>query len=172
MSKTPLMFLVSELASILEEAIDKKDWDLVCQAYSELTGETKEIEDEQSMVINDLKSEILASIREELKQAQKQPSTKAKPSAKNKSKLTTAKKQVDANLNKFEQMQQSYNEEAFKENGFDKINDKVQPSQRTRKAFTMAKITCSECGKSNEVHPMFVKENYVCDRCLRRRTGK
>ena len=59
--------------------------------------------------------------------------------------------------------------EAEKETGYDKINDNVKPSNRSRKSYSTKSVNCTECGSSNEVNPLFARDTYICDRCLQRR---
>jgi hypothetical protein len=185
MSRTPLVILASEIAFMLEEAIDNKDWTLVCNVYSELTGEVKEVEDDK-VDNNSSVDEFLSALREKLKkelEQEKKIEPKKKVAKKQIKKTVEVKKSDDftidrkrksrkpvtsAGNNKFETMTEII-AEAGRDNGFDKINDSVKPSERTRRPFTNKRISCLECSKSVEVHPMFVKENYVCDNCIQKR---
>ncbi len=184
MNRTPLVILASEIAFMLEEAIDNKDWTLVCNVYSELTGEIKEIEDDKVEIVdaNSFSKEFLSALRKELEQGKK-TEPKKKVAKKQIKKTVEVKKSDDftidrkrksrkpvtsAGNNKFETMTEII-AEAGRDNGYDKINDSVKPSERTRRPFTNKRISCLECSKSVEVHPMFVKENYVCDNCIQKR---
>jgi rubrerythrin len=70
--------------------------------------------------------------------------------------------------NKFEDMTDIIFE-AEREQGYDKINDKIKPTSRDRKSYSTKAVKCVECNKNFDVHPMFVRDNYVCDRCIGRR---
>lgn len=170
MNQVPLYTLVSEISSKLETAIDTQDWQMVCEVFYALTGVNKEIPHDASATVDQVREEVLSSIMSMF--SGKKPKTKKAPKKqKLPSNVSNSKQTQKSNgkVNKFETMQDSYASEAFKDSGFDKINDNVTPAERTRKAFSMQSIRCNECGRNNEVHPMFAKEHYVCDRCLGRR---
>lgn len=188
MSRTPLVILASEIGFMLEEAIDKRDWSLVCQVFSELTGEEKEVEDDKVEIVDgdsytrqfyDMKSEILSALREELGQEKKtqpkKPSPKKAVKPKQSDDFTVERKKKKASpvvsngKNKFDSMRDAI-AEAGQDRDFDKIDDNVKPAERARKPFSERQVECTECNKSVWVHPMFIKENYVCDKCLQKKT--
>jgi|688.fasta_scaffold272183_2 hypothetical protein len=53
--------------------------------------------------------------------------------------------------------------------GYDKVNDNVTPTARSRKPFKMRSMSCSGCKKTFEVHPDLARENFTCDRCAAKR---
>jgi hypothetical protein len=190
MSRTPLVILASEIGFMLEEAIDKKDWNLVCQVFSELTGEEKVVEEDVS--IDDIKSEILSALMKAVgpgkKTQAKKPTKKSVKKLKDiietndsngtievvdnftvKGKRKKASPVVSNGKNKFESMHDAI-AEAGQDKNFDKIDDDIKPVERTRRPFSEKAVKCSECNKSVKVHPMFIKENYVCDNCIQKKT--
>jgi hypothetical protein len=177
MSRTPLIILASEIGFMLEEAIDKKDWNLVCQVFSELTGEEKTVKDDKDT--NSFSKEFLSALRKELGQEKKtQPKKQAKKTPEPKPpdyfSATTKKRKrsspvVPDGKNKFDSMHDAI-AEAGQDKNFDKIDDRVKPTERTRKPFSERQVECTECNKSVKVHPMFIKENYVCDSCVQKKT--
>ena len=58
-----------------------------------------------------------------------------------------------------------------KPEGYDKINDDVSRSPRTRSGYKSATMACNDCGKTLDVNPIFKKDNYVCDRCIGKKFG-
>jgi len=70
--------------------------------------------------------------------------------------------------NKFEEMMGL---DVDKPDGYDKINDDITRSPRTRGGYKPATMICNECGKSLDVNPIFKKDNYVCDRCVGKKFG-
>ena len=176
MTRMPLVILASEISYMLEEAIDKKDWNIVCQAFLELSGETKEITD-KPVSLEDIKSEILASVMDALGNGQKKPTVKkqSKKSTKQQEEKSSefsvdkkSRKVKATSENKFESMHDVI-EEAAKEKNFDKIDDNVEPSQRARRPSSTKSVKCVECQSVNSVHPLFARENFTCDRCLGKR---
>lgn len=71
--------------------------------------------------------------------------------------------------NKFEDMDDIVID---KPDGYDKIDDSVKRTRKTRKAYQPAILTCDDCGKQVKVNPMFKKDRFVCDRCVGRRFGR
>ena len=70
--------------------------------------------------------------------------------------------------NKFEEMMGL---DVDKPEGYDKINDDVSRSPRTRSGYKSATMACNDCGKTLDVNPIFKKDNYVCDRCIGKKFG-
>ena len=183
MSRTPLVILASEIGFMLEEAIDKKDWSLVCQVFSELTGEEKEVEivdaNSYNKQFHDMKSEILSELRkavgQEKKTQPKKPLPKKAVKPKKSDDFTVERKKkktspvVSNRKNKFDSMPDAI-AEAGQDKDFDKIDDNVKPAERARKPFSERQVECIECNKPVKVHPMFIKENYVCDNCIKEKT--
>lgn len=46
---------------------------------------------------------------------------------------------------------------------YDKIDDNVKPSPRTREPFVETEVFCQDCQKTLKVHPSFAKNPYYCD---------
>lgn len=183
----PLVVLASEIGFMLEEAIDNKDWAMVCEVFYKITGEEKKVEEDKVEIVDansysrqfhDMKSEILSALREELGQEKKTQPKKPSPKKDVKPKQSDdfsvknnkpSRKVTDRpSTNKFEQMQ-DLTAEAEQENGFDKINDNVKPVERSRKTYSPKKVACTECGGINEVNPIFARETYTCDKCMKKR---
>lgn len=177
MSRTPLVILASEIGFMLEEAIDKRDWGLVCQVFSELTGEEKTVKDDKNT--NSFSKEFLSALRKELGQEKKtqpkKPSPKKAVKPKQSDDFTVERKKKKASpvvpngKNKFDSMHDAIAESGQDKN-FDKIDDNVKPTERARKPFFERQVECTECNKTDKVHPMFIKENYVCDKCVQKKT--
>ena len=188
MSDVALVVLASEIGFTLEEAIDKKDWGLVCQAFFLLTGEEKEVEEDRVEIVDansyskqfhDMKSEILSELRkavgQEKKTQPKKPLPKKAVKPKKSDDFTVERKKKKASpvvsngKNKFDSMRDAI-AEAGQDRDFNKIDDNVKPTERARKPFSERQVECTECNKSVKVHPMFIKENYVCDNCIQKKT--
>lgn len=77
-------------------------------------------------------------------------------------------KQVESGkrLNLFETMK-GFEEDKIP--GYDKINDNVTPTARSRKRFQMKSVVCTICRKSHDIHPDLARENFICDRCAAKR---
>ena len=58
-----------------------------------------------------------------------------------------------------------------KPQGYDKIDDKVRASTRSRKN-TCLSIKCSECGDVAKINPVFKKDNFICDKCVGNKFGR
>lgn len=69
---------------------------------------------------------------------------------------------VAAKNNKFEEMSDLQIDDE-KEDWYDKINDNVAPSPRSREKYKPAKVHCEDCNKTIEVNPMFARTPYRCD---------
>jgi hypothetical protein len=148
----------------IEHAIENKDWNAIANAYALITGRKIEVPSDDKIVDSQFK-ELLERVN---KLENNTTTTKSNKTSKTGRKKATAKQ--EEKINRFEQMVDIL-PEVDKEDGFDKINDNIKPTSRNRPKFSQKQVTCRECGKTNEVHPMFAKENYICDRCLNRRNG-
>jgi hypothetical protein len=161
------------IATLLKDALISGDWSGVSEAYFMLSGERIEPLESDT-------ASILLSIMKKLDGL-----TQSNPKKITAKKQKANKKQVDSsfsvvsnkpsrkvtdrrNENKFDNMQDIV-AEAEKESGYDKINDNIKPSNRSRKSYSTKSVTCTECGSSNEVNPLFARDTYICDRCLQRR---
>ena len=71
--------------------------------------------------------------------------------------------------NKFEDMDDIV---VDKPDGYDKIDDNVKRTRRTRRAYQPVTLTCDDCGKQVKVNPMFKKDRFVCDRCVGKKFGR
>lgn len=144
------------VVSLLNNAINEKKWDDVYLAYSLLTGEQQEIKEPPKKKGRGRPKKI--SIKEESKEEDFSVKRKTKD------------RKVSFKSNKFESMKDAI-AEAGKEEGFDKINDDVRITERNRKKFEYKKVTCTQCNKSFDVHPLFARSSYTCDSCLGKRRG-
>lgn len=172
---------LNEAIDLLFYGIDKSDWSSITEAYFILTG--KEVAVPNVVVDSDDTNAMLAQMIDRLNKLEnnnKPTKNKKKSVSKHdvsdqefvaektrQSPRTVVKKNRE---NKFEAMQDAV-AEAERERGFDQINDNVKPVERSRKSYTPKQVKCSECGVPNQVHPLFVRDNYTCDRCLQRRGG-
>jgi hypothetical protein len=154
----------------LFEAIQNKDWGMVADVYTSLTGEEIEVDSDEKM-INSQFQELLNRVNKlenNTTTSKSNKSTKQKKSKVDKTVANTRNKKSKDRVNKFDLMSDVL-PEVDKEVGFDKIDDNIRPCHRDRPRFSTKEVTCRECKKSSEVHPMFAKENYICDKCLPKR---
>lgn len=171
------------IANLLQKALEECNWEFVSDVYEMMTGKRIEpptpddVFDVLSNIserISNLESNLLSEHKKptKRKRAVKKASTPKKAEVKSDFSVASEKKSRkisgDNRENKFEQMTDIM-EEAEKESGYDKINDDIKPTSRNRKTYSEKNVKCSECDKTFKVHPMFVRENYVCDRCIGRR---
>jgi len=173
------------IAELLQKALEECNWDFVADVYEMMTG--KRIDPPSPDDVFDILSNIsekisnleanLISNPKQLSKSEKKSKTpkKTMPSEKeNDSNFSVASSKPSRKIsgsnkaNKFESMTDIMHE-VEKETGYDKINDNVKPTSRNRKSYSEKNVVCNECGKSFNVHPMFVRDNYVCDRCIGRR---
>lgn len=171
------------IAELLQKALEECNWEFVSDVYEMMTG--KRIEPPAPDDVFDMLSNIsekISNLESNLLSDKKQPIKNKKPVKK----VSTPKKtevQSDFSVasnkpsrkisgqlreNKFEQMSDVIHE-AERESGYDKINDKIKPTSRSRRAYADKSVTCTECNKTFKVNPMFVRDNYICDRCLGKR---
>lgn len=141
-----LLSKIDAIENSLELAMDKNNWAYVADAYKILSGLSIDIP--QAEPDNVLKS-VMARLEKLENMGDEQTKNKRQSG------------------NKFDTMTDLLGD-AAKENGFDKINDNIKPCERNRPAFSYKNVTCRECNRSMDVHPMFAKENYVCDKCVGR----
>ena len=161
------------IATLLRNALVNGDWSEVSEAYFMLSGERIDPPENDTAAALSIIMKKLDGI------------TANKPIKKTNKKQTAKKTEVDKSFsvvsnkpsrkvtdrhseNKFDNMQDII-AEAEKETGYDKINDNVKPSNRSRKSYSTKSVNCTECGSSNEVNPLFARDTYICDRCLQRR---
>lgn len=171
------------IANLLQKALEECNWEFVSDVYEMMTGKRIEpptpddVFDMLSNIserISNLESNLLSEEKKSTKRkkAVKKVSTPKKADVKSDFSVASEKKSRkisgDNRENKFEQMTDVV-KEAEKESGYDKINDDIKPTSRNRKTYSEKNVKCSECDKTFKVHPMFVRENYVCDRCIGRR---
>lgn len=164
------------IAQLLKEALSSGDWNFVAEAYYMLSGEKVDPMESDALSLLSIILEKIQDITDE-KPKKKKPVKKTKPKVEKKELDNSfslesnkpSRKVVAKNTgNKFELMQDAI-AEAGNENGYDKINDNVKPSQRNRKSYSTKNVVCIDCNKSFDVNPLFAKENYICDNCLQRR---
>ena len=176
-----LVVSLNEIVDLLFYGIDKADWSAITEAYFVLTG--KELPVPSIPDDGDDTAAMLQKMMDRLNKLENnnkptRNKKKATPKVENQeddfsagpsrqSSRTVVKQNRE---NKFESMKDAV-AEAERERGFDKINDDVKPVERNRKSYTPKQVKCGECGTSNQVHPLFVRDNYVCDRCIQRRGG-
>lgn len=175
------------IADLLQKALEECNWEFVSDVYEMMTGkriDPPEPDDVFDMLCNI--SDKISNLESNLLSENKTAGKKRKYTKKSNTKSTNQKKlpeSIDFSVasekksrkisgdnreNKFEQMT-GVMEEAEKESGYDKINDDIKPTSRNRKTYSEKSVKCSECNNAFKVHPMFVRENYVCDRCIGRR---
>lgn len=158
----------------LKEAIENKDWDCVSEVFFMITGSEKVVDEDSSEIteITQMFKVLQSRIDGIQNNKTKKNNLTPRPRAPLRTKTTRASRsKSDAENkrpNKFEEMT-GLDAEVKRERGYDKINDNVKPSQRTRERFKTVAAVCVDCGKNFDIHPTLLKENYVCDKCLIRR---
>lgn len=172
---------INEVIDLLFAALENRDWSCVSEAYFLLTGQEKEVSN-QPNILEQNTNEMFSVLMNRIDKLEQKKST-----TKGKNKKTNTDEQVKKNEdfsveskrssrkiadrrreNKFEQMSDAI-AEAEQEKGFDKINDDIKPTQRSRQQYSSKKVKCVECNSINDVHPMFAKEFYTCDKCIQKR---
>lgn len=179
------------IAELLEKALEECNWDLVSDVYEMMTGkkiDPPSVDDGFDVLCNitdrlaSLESNIINALGLAKTVENKRPKKKPTPKVKNKesqenidsndfslgSNKPSRKVSADGKVNKFEEMQDVI-AEAGRENGYDKIDDNIKPASRKRKSYSTKDVSCVECNKKFNVHPMFARDNYTCDRCIGRR---
>lgn len=174
------------IVELLLKALEDGDWEFVSEAYFLLSGVRKEPSksDDLSKMFSRLmsKQDLIATTVEKLHDIiEGSPASKKKKPVEKKEE----KPRVDENFsvqsnkpsrrvtdrhmeNKFDDMHDVL-AEAEREQGYDKIDDNVERTNRTRKTYTTKTVTCTSCGAISEVNPMFARDGYICDRCLQKR---
>ena len=159
---------------LLENGLRLKDWKKIASVYTILSGNTFEEPYNEQVVSNDIDNRIddLESRISELEKTIYSKNIIDVPQSNKRSNdLDFTVKQKDPvkkikPVNKFEKIDISSDEI---EDDLDSINDSIERTPRTRKPFSLSKVTCSECKKTLEVKSVLVRENYVCDRCINKR---
>lgn len=138
----------------LLEAITNNDWSIVISVWETLSGQQYKVQ-------------LLETLQNQKKPKVKAKSTKKAVDVKSTKNsgfsLTKAEENKSSNtrINLFDSMPISID----KDLGYDKINDKINPTPRRRKPFTPKNVKCSSCGKEESVSPILARENYRCNRC-------
>lgn len=178
---------IDKIRELLHEGLTNNEWSCVSEAYFLITGERVQIQeaDETMSVLKELMTRIDKLQSDKNETPVKKPRKRGRPRKKKvednddtieefavrKTKPKDDKIVKASNVNKFESMD-GVLEEAEQEKGFNQIDDsKVVKSERARRKYTPAKVTCNQCNKSYEVNPLFAKGNYTCDKCIYRRIG-
>lgn len=183
------------IAELLEKALEECNWDLVSDVYEMMTGkkiDPPSVDDGFDVLCNitdrleSLESSLVNALGLVKTEKNKRPRKKSTPKTKRKEtkenfdsqdfSITESQRvnkpsrniSAEGKVNKFEDMQDVI-AEAGRENGYDKIDDNVKPASRKRKSYSTKDVSCVECSKTFSVHPMFVRSNYTCDRCLSKR---
>lgn len=158
---------IDEVVKLVKDGVLEKDWKLIVDSYEILTGVTMDIPEEEEDPIKQMmrRLEQLEKDRAVVKETLKTKPTKVNKAKTSKEKNVESSK-TNGRQNKFEEMMGEISREVANENGFDKINDKVNPTPRTRKAYTPATLTCTRCKKTEQVNPMFKKDDYRCNNCI------
>ena len=179
------------IAELLEKALEECNWDLVSDVYEMMTGKKIDpptVDDGFDVLCNitdrlaSLESSIVNALGLASNNEKKKPSRKSTPKVRKKEpkesidlnnfsagqNKPSRKVSAEGKVNKFEDMQDAI-AEAGRESGYDKINDNVKPTSRRRKSYSTKDVNCVECNKTFSVHPMFVRDNYTCDKCISRR---
>lgn len=165
--------LMTNVLGLLEEAAEGRNWTSVEEAYKLLSGNRIEVSPESDA------ETALSKIMKRIEQLESKPKVSKAPKKEktpvvrskqhnNRSVKMPKKEQVVVSNNKFDKMSDVFSE-VGKEAGFDKINDNIEPAQRGRRAYKETSVKCESCQNTFEVNPVFVRENYTCDKCLRKR---
>lgn len=54
-----------------------------------------------------------------------------------------------------------------KPDGYDKINDNINRTPRSRNAYKPTHVKCDSCSKEYTVHPSLAREYFICDSCVK-----
>lgn len=175
------------IVELLLKALEENDWEFVSEAYFLLSGTRKDPpdggHDDISKTLSRLlaKQDFIANTVEKLQELI-DGNTKTKEKKTNTKKETSdidkdfsvrsnkpSRKVTDRTIeNKFDDMADVI-AEAGKENGYEKINDNIKRSNRSRKSYSPKTVTCTDCNSKSEVNPLFARDSYVCDKCLQKR---
>ena len=172
------------VVQLLYSALETGNWENVSEAYFLLSGERIDTPKEPEVINFDTLKDVvdrLEQLEKQKKPAEKtrrgRPKKKPVDQSNNgsdnedflvKPRTSKSKRERASVKNKFESMT-GVLEEAEQEKGIDKIDDSKYTPKNKRKAFTAKNVTCSECNTASEVHPLFARDNYICDKCLSRR---
>lgn len=170
--------LLNQACDLLQKGIENSDWSHITEAYFTLTGDELSVPENNSTATNT--DEFIKTVMDRLTKLEsktkssekKEPKTSKKTAEfdfKTKSNKPSRKVSDRKKENKFEQMHNEVFAEAEQEKDFDKIDDNIKPSQRTRKAYSPKSVACTVCGGINEVNPLFAREMYTCDSCIAKR---
>lgn len=174
--------LVDRVKELLYEGITDNNWECISEAYQIMAGEKVDVP--ESEPVDELSVNLKNMLERLEKLEKKEPPKKKRGRGRPRTKKPDPK--VDENFsikspkskravkssgqNKFESMA-GVLEEAEQEKGFNSIDDSKSPrTERKRREYQTKNVTCSQCNKSFDVNPMFARENYICDKCVSRRT--
>lgn len=135
----------------LSQGIANKDWALVEDALSLLSGSTTP---------KIPQPRVASSGKTAGKRKSKSPAQKVVRTGPATRKIVSASR-----VNLFEQMKEF--EDVLP--GSDRINDNVPRTPRKRAPYKPKKLKCQVCDKMVEVHPTLARENFTCDRCISKR---
>ena len=58
---------------------------------------------------------------------------------------------------------------SIEEAGAELLNDKIEPTPRSRPRSNKISVTCESCKKTDEVAPILHRERYICNKCIGKR---
>jgi hypothetical protein len=171
-----LLSSLNKIVDLLGDGLNNNDWNLISEAYELFTGEVIEVKSQDPSDMLAMMMQRLEKLENTKQTSNNKKKDKTKQEDKKESNFSVesnrkSRKVTDRKVeNKFDRMQDII-AEAGREEGFDRINDNVKPSDRSRRPYQPKMVKCSECNSDHEVHPLFARDNYTCDRCIQRRGG-
>lgn len=157
------------IAKLLEDGIFEENWDLIRQAYEELTGNTIEK--------NTVKYQDPVEPAEEKAEEESYIHTIRKPGFKPKQvaidPLTGEEKvycsMEPVNKNKISTVGNLWTPDEYDDVEKDPKNGYApKKAKQKKKPVKFVKVNCVMCGKAKEIHPMFnnKESGYTCDKCI------
>jgi hypothetical protein len=136
-----------------QRAITEQDWAMVIHCWEILSGETyKPLE---VIKAAPKKTRITRDKAVDFEKAPIKKKRKSRAAAATMNRVVTKR-------NKFEEMIPTL--KVVKDAGYDKVNDDVPLTPRTRQPFIPKTVTC-DCGATETVAPLFARPNWKCDKC-------
>jgi hypothetical protein len=141
-----------------QRAITDQDWATVIHCWEILSGES--YEPLEVIKAAPKKSRITRDKAVDFEKAPAKKKPKSRGAAATMNPVVTRR-------NKFEEMVPTL--KVVVDAGYDKVNDNVPLTPRTRKPFQPKTVTCT-CGVTQVVAPLFARPDWKCDKCsLKRR---
>ena len=156
---------------LLKEAILEKDWDKVKEFYAEFTGEELVEEQKQKPTKKEYSEDYIHVIGKRTplkKQTTIDPETGEVKNIASFEPVNPDKIKTVGNLWSPDEYIDSIPASERQEHENTKYKPKTKKLVKN-KPFTLSKVICRNCNKQYEVHPIYAKENYICDKCIKTR---